>query len=310
MSSTKNIPAGQTPEASGATPLPEDRIDTFTTYSLAADLLTMRELFDGYFERVKGDAWARRTERRPQGWTLHQTIAHLEAVAEVYHNAILAGIAGREVHVAGMTSRGDLRAANRAAIDARIGRSPTDLVAAFLERLGETARLAGRLEPAILARRVAVPFFGGVPTVGELFGGTLSHAGIIHGGQVAAGARMQPIWAFFRPDMLRRQLTRFFHTMGLAYWPERGDGLQANLAFSAEGQGGGSWFLRVSPAGGQGELGAVRTADVSLRFASADLLCRVLTNQTRVWPHLLWRRIRVQGNLRLARRMLPLFSPT
>ncbi|NTW01733.1 MAG: SCP2 sterol-binding domain-containing protein, partial [Oscillochloris sp.] len=86
--------------------------------------------------------------------------------------------------------------------------------------------------------------------------------------------------------------------------------LHAALAFHIEGQGGGSWFIRVDPAGGKGQIGTVRTADVSLRFVSADLLCRVVTFQANILRIMITRRLRVRGNLRLAMRIPHLFSPT
>jgi hypothetical protein len=287
----------------------EDRIGAFTSYTLAADFLELREIYAGGFERMKEEEWARRTDRRPGGWTMRQALAHVEAVAQLYNTVITAAQEGAPVQVPGLERREDLAAVNRAALEARAERSVAELTGSFLGALEEAARLSACAEPEQLGRLVKVPFFGSTPTVAELFGASLTHAGILHGAQLAT-SRARPIWIFYQPGMMRRQLTRFFHTLGLAYWPERGGDLHATLGFHAEGQGGGSWTVRAHPRGGHGKIGVPRTADVSFRFGSTDLLCKLVTYQTQPWRHLLTRQLRVSGNLGLARRIWRLFSPT
>lgn len=287
----------------------EDRIGAFVSYTLAADFLELREIYAGGFERMKEEDWSRRTDRRPGGWTMRQALAHVDAVACVYLDAIGAGLEGRPVVIEGLEGRQNLKAVNKAAIEARAGLSVDELRTSFLGMFEESARLAASLEPAHLGRTVPVPFFAATPTIAELFGCSLCHAGIIHGAQLAT-SRSRPIWIFYQPGMMRRQLTRFFHNLGLAYAPERGGTLHATLGFHAEGQGGGSWMVRAQPDGGQGKIGIARTADVSFYFGSTDLLCKLITFQTQPWRHLLTRRLRVAGNLNLARRIWTLFTPT
>jgi len=288
----------------------EDRSGAFTSYTLAADFLELREIYAGSLERVKEESWAKRTsDRRPNGWTLWQTLAHMDAVAQLYNAAIELGLAGRPVEIAGFTRREDLRAMNQAAMDARAELPVAELCASFLGALEESARLAGRLEPGQLGFQVPVPFYGATPTLAELFGGSLSHAGIVHGAQMSS-SHEHPIWHFFPPGLMRRQLTRFFHVLGLVYWPERGHNLHATIGFSAEGQGGGSWMVRAHPSGGKGNIGIARTTDVAIRFASADLLCRVVTGSGLPWRQIALRQVRVSGNLRLAMRLPALFKPT
>lgn len=287
----------------------EDRIGAFTSYTLAADFLELREIYAGTLERIEPADWSRRSERRPNAWTLQQTLAHVAAVAETYNAAIMAGLEGRPVKIPGLETRHDLRSANQQALEARSALSPEELSEAFLGALEAAARLVAPLGAEHLGRIVPVPHFDGAPTVAELFGCSLAHAGIIHGAQLVA-SRARPIWIFFQPGLMRRQLTRFFHNLALSYWPERGGDLHATIAFNVAGQGGGSWYVRVRPEGGQGRIGVARTRDVTFDFASADLLCRIVTFQTPPWRALLTRRLRVHGNLRLARRLPQLFTPT
>ncbi|NNJ08939.1 hypothetical protein EKD04_001205 [Chloroflexales bacterium ZM16-3] len=288
----------------------DDRIGAFAAYTLAADLLDLREIYAGYLRRIPEDAWSRRTERRPSGWTLLETLAHLGAAAEIFNISVEQSLAGKPISIPGIARRTELPAANRAAINERLPLGPAALTAALLESLIHAARIASGLSPEQLAIQVETPYYGGHPTIAELFGASLTHAGMIHGAQVAVGARAQTIWSFYSPSVMRRQITRAFHTMGLAYWPERGGSLHAALAFNVEGQGGGSWHIRVDPSGGEGRIGTVRTADVTLSFASADLLCQVVTLQAKLVRSVLTRRLRIRGNLRLAARIPHLFTPT
>lgn len=288
----------------------DDRSGAFTPYTLAADFLELREILAGSFERVKPESWGKRTtDRRPRGWTMRQTLAHLEAVAQLYNHVIEQGLAGEPVQIPGFTRREDLRAMNDAAMAARAEVPVAQLCASLLSALEAAARLAGRSEPEQLGRLVPVPFYGAIPTVAELFGGSLCHAGIVHGAQIAL-SRSRQLWIFFPPGMMRRQLTRLFHMLGLVYWPARGGELHATFGFSAAGQGGGSWFVRADPGGGQGRIGIARTTDVAFQFASADLLCRVLTGPRLPWRQIALQQLRVSGNLRLAKRLPALFTPT
>lgn len=287
----------------------EDRIGAFTSYTLAADFLELREIFAGTFERMQEEDWGRRTERRAEGWTRRQALAHLQATTWMFNTSVELGLEGRPVEVPGMTRRADLKAVNQATIAERAAMPIPELIAAFLAELERGARLAAPLGAEGLGHVVEVPYYGAVPTVAEIFGAALAHAGIVHGIQVTL-ARSRPIWIYFHPGLMRRMLTRFIHMFALAYWPERGGDLHATFSFQIEGQGGGSWYIRVGPAGGRGKIGMTRTSDVCFTFASAERFCQLMTFQTPIWRALAMRHLRVSGNLRLAQRMPQLFLPT
>lgn len=287
----------------------EDRIGAFTSYTLAADLLELREIYAGAFERVRPEDWGKRSDRRRDGWTRRETLAHVAAVTRAYLQSIEAGLAGRPVTIPGFERRADLRAVNQAVIAASAAASTAELVDDCLGALDAAARLAATLERESLGKLVPVPYFGAPPTVAELFGSALAHAGIVHGAQLAL-TRARPVWIYFQPGLMRRQITRFIHMFGLAYWPERGGDLHATLGFDIAGQGGGSWIVRVSPGGGHGKIGVARTTDVRCASASADLFCQLMTFQTPVWRALVTRQLRVSGNLALARRLPAMFVPT
>jgi hypothetical protein len=286
-----------------------DRIGAFASYTLAADLLELREIYAELFKRLDETDWLAKTDKRAQGWTLHETVAHLDAVAWAYNTAVAAGLTRQVPELPGLTRREELAEANKAQIAQRLDQPIDQLCASFLDQLSEGARLASPLTIDQLSRKVEVPFYGSTPTIAELLGASLAHAGVIHAAQVAVGKR-DPLWVYYRPGLMRRQFTRLIHLIGLAYWPERGGDLRACIAIEIAGVGGGSWYLCADPVGGFGRIGVVERPALRLRFAGAELFCRFLTMRVNLPRQILFRRIRINGDLRLAMRLTHYFSPS
>ncbi len=289
----------------------EDRTGAFEPYTLAADLLELREIYAGFFERVAEDDWARPTERRPEAWTLHQTVAHLAATAIGLNQAITATLEGMPGPFAGRDlQRSELKAFNQEALDAIVEHTDAELVEMLLGALSEAARIAARTEEPVLSQPIAMPFYHSNPTIAQTLAVQLVHAGIVHGAQVAVGPRAQPIWTYYRPGFMRRQLTRLLLNMALTYWPERAGDLHATISFTVNGKGGGSWYLSVAPELARAYMGKADKPTVALTFASAELFCKVITYRTRIVRNLMLRRIRVNGDLGLAQRFTGYFTPT
>jgi predicted lipid carrier protein YhbT len=83
---------------------------------------------------------------------------------------------------------------------------------------------------------------------------------------------------------------------------ERAGDLRATYAFELEGDGGGSWTVRVADGALGVEDGAAAAADVTVRAKAADWLAIV---EGRMDPQLayLTKRLRVSGDLQLALRL-------
>lgn len=289
----------------------DDRTGAFEPYTLAADLLELREICAGFFERVAADDWARPTERRPEAWTLHETLAHLTATAAGLNQLITATLEDTPGPFAGRDlQRSDLKAYNREALDAFTPHSSTELVDLFLSELSAAARTAARLEEPALSAKVAIPFYHTDPTIAQTLAIQLVHPGIVHAAQVAVGQRAQPLWNYYRPGLMRRQLTRLFLNMALAYRPERAGDVHATISFTVNGKGGGSWHISVAPELARAYVGKAEKPNVALTFASAELFCKTLAVRTPIWRNIVLRRIRVSGDLRLAQRFSTFFAPT
>ena len=284
-------------------------MNTFDSHALAIDLAEVWKVFATFFAARKQSDWERRTEKFNQGWTLRQTVAHLDAVGQAYQHAITSALAGKPCQFPGMIQRTDLPAWNRIQIEARAPIPISTICESFLNTLRQAEELATQLEPASLTQGTHVPFYHRPITIGELLGGQAAHPGMVHGAQVANGAGVTPLWVHFGPDMLSRQITRFFHLMSLAYWPERGGNLQAVVALSAAGPGGGNWYVTITPEGSQAAEGKYQRPSLRIWFRDANALCRALTLQISPLRSLLTAQTFAWGDLRLGFQMEWLFNP-
>jgi len=282
---------------------------TFNPQVLAADLIEVRKIFTAFFaERTHSD-WEQHTEKFNQGWTLRETVAHLDSIGQTYQQVITSTLAGEPCHISGMVKRTDLPAWNQREIEARASLPISTICDSFLDGLQQAADLAAHLDPATLTKHAPVPFYHRPMTIGELLGGQAAHPGLVHAAQVANGAHVKPLWQHYNPELLFRQITRFCHLMSLAYWPERGEGLRAVVALSAAGPGGGNWYVTMTPEGSQADEGIYPRPTLKIWFRNADALCQALTLQISPLRSLLTAQTFAWGNLRLGFQIGWLFNP-
>ena len=284
-------------------------VNAFDPRVLATDLAEVRKVFTTFFEARKQPDWERRTEKFNQGWTLRETVAHLDAVAQAYQHAIICTLAGKPAPFPGITKRTDLPGWNRIQIDERASIPISTICDSFLNTLRQAEELAAQSEPASLSQETYVPFYHRPITLGELLGGQAAHPGMVHGAQVANGAGVTPLWVHFSSDMLSRQITRFFHLMSMAYWPERGGSLRAVVAVSAAGPGGGHWYVTIAPEGSKAGEGKYSRPTLKIWFRDANSLCSALTLQISPLKALLTAQTFARGDLRLGFQMEWLFNP-
>jgi hypothetical protein len=284
-------------------------MNAFDPDILTADLLEVKRIFAAFFAARSPADWQRHTESHNRGWTLRETTSHLDAVGQAYLQAAEAALAGQPCHIPGMLQRTDLPAWNQRQIEERAPRPITDICDSFLNTLQQAADSVAGLSPAALNQKTVFPVYHRPISVGELFAGQAAHPGLVHAAQVARGAGVDPLWIQYPPELLHRQLTRFFHFMSLSYWPERGDNLRAAITLSAAGAGGGSWNLTLSPEGSGIAEGPLKRSSLRIWFRSADALCRAVTLQMSPLRALLTAQAFAWGDVRLGFRMPWLFNP-
>ena len=284
-------------------------MSAFDPQEIATDVLEVKRIFAEFFAARSPADWQRHTESRGRGWTLRETVAHLDAVSLVYLQAVEATLAGQPCVVPGLLQRTDLPTWNQREIQARALRPITEVCSSFLNTLQQASERAAGLSPSVMSQKALFPFYHRPISVGELLGGQAAHPGLVHGAQVANGAQVSPLWVHYTPAMLQRQITRLFHLMSLAYWPERGGKLRATVNFIAAGPGGGSWYVRLAPTGSEVGLGTARRPTLTIWFRNADALCRTFTQQVSPIGVLLRAQAFAWGNLLLGLRMPWLFNP-
>ncbi len=284
--------------------------DAFAPYTLAADLLEVRRVYTAFFAQLRPSDWSRPTEARRQGWTLQETVIHLEAVLVAYQQMVADTLAGRPARIPGLEKRTDLPAWNQQAITLGKQLSMDAVCESLLRRLHDFARCAASLTPAECHKTMVATFINGSPSVAELIGGQIVHTGLVHAAQVANGAGLPPLWRQFDAPMMQRQLMRLFRLMAFFYWPERGGKLRATMEFQIGGASGGVWHVVLAPEGGQSYTGPAQRATATMRFRDADAACRIFMMQRPLLPALFSGDMRVRGDLRLARRFAWLVTPT
>lgn len=276
---------------------------------LAADIVEVKQIYARFFAARSPADWQRHTEPHDRGWTLRETVAHLDAVGRAYFQAAEAKLAGQPCHIPGLLQRTDLPGWNQHQIEERQARPITDICDSFLNTLQRAADSVIHLSPTVLKQRTPFPVYHRPISVGELFAGQAAHPGMVHAAQVARGAGVDPLWVQYPPELLHRQLTRFFHFMSLSYWPERGGNLQAIITMNAAGAGGGSWSLTLTPEGCAIEEGSLPSPSLVIWFRSADALCRALTLQVSPLRALLTAQTFAWGKLWLGFQLPELFNP-
>jgi hypothetical protein len=285
-------------------------MNAFDPDVLAADVIEVKRIYAAFFAARSSADWQRHTEPRNQGWTLRETVAHLDAVGQAYLQAAKAKLAGQPCQIAGLLQRTDLPAWNQRQIEERESRPIADICDSFLDTLQQAADIVVRLSPNVLKQRTPFPVYHRPISVGELFAGQAAHPGMVHAAQVARGANVDPLWVHYSPDLLHRQLTRFFHFMSLSYWPERGGNLRAVITMKAAGADGGSWSLTLAPEGCTVEEGSLPRPSLRIWFRNAEALCRALTLQISPLRALLTAQTFAWGKLWLGFQLPRLFNPT
>lgn len=282
----------------------------FERDTLAADFARVQRVLADFVAARSLQDWSRKAERRAKGWTLHETLAHLAATAEAMVGAMDNALRGLPVSLSGITRRAELAAYNAREIAARESALPQTLADALFAAFDRCVEHCTKLSERELALAFPIPFYNRPLTVAESLGWQLIHPGIVHAAQLANGAGVAPLWVHYPPDLMHRQITRFFNIMSHSYWPERGGSLRTSVNFLAAGSGGGQWHVTLAPdGGGAGEGGASRPA-LTVWTPSAHALCRLLTIQIGPVGALLRGQMLAWGNIGLGFKIPYLFVPT
>jgi hypothetical protein len=281
-----------------------------TPDTLVQDLKQVHEILEAFFSEISASDWQRHTEPKGTGWTLFETLAHVTAAAETLQRALEDTLSGVPFAEPRLESRTDLPSVLQRQIKERKHTPPTDLIHTFLETLEQTAFTTKQLTSEQLQLPVDFRAYNRPLTVAELIGVQLVHPGIVHAAQLANGAGVKPLWQYYSPKLMQRQMTHFFHLLSHCYWQERGGDLNTSINYIVSGAGGGRWYVTMSPDGGSGGDGRAPHPALTIWTPSADALCRIFTFQINLWRAILTGRMVAWGNVRLGFKLPYLFKPT
>lgn len=288
--------------------------EAFVPQQLAADIRTTHDLYADLFSRLSAADWQRPTET--DGWTVRETIAHLDAAAWAYQQIIEAILSNNPIDFAGfgIQQRQDLFDLNARQIALRQERPIGDICASFLATLQTAAASAAERQTAELGQSHPFPVYNRDISLAELYAGQTTHPGLVHAAQVANGAGVSYLWRQYDLPLLKRQITYLLHLMSLSYWPEKGK-MQTVINFVVPRQA--SWHLRLSLKGcelyaGTGKRPPHRASaqGLTIWFRTLDALCRSLTLQMSPLRAALTGQVFAWGNLPLIFRLEHLFNPT
>ena len=279
----------------------------FSPQHLAVDIHTVHDVFRDFFAGLTTADWQRPTEPHNKGWTLQETVAHLDAVALGYQRTIEAILTGTTFDFDGVTGREQLPIWNEQQIALRRQRPIADICTSFLATLQTAAASVAQRQTAELRQTHPFPFYNHDITLAQLYGGQAAHPGLVHAAQVANGAGIPPLWRQYEPDMLKRQLSRLLHMMSLSYWPEQVK-QQTTINFVVPRQA--AWHLCLSLQSCEVYEGKGKRPSLTVWFRNLDVLCRALTLQISPLRAALTGQAFGWGNLPLLFRLEYLFNPT
>lgn len=280
----------------------------FEAETLAEDLVQVRQIYTDFFQGLSDEGWRVPQKNGDHEWNTREVVAHLGALNQLLQDCIQAALHGEGISDPALPDRFAFERFNRLKIDERIILPVESLQTAFLEALSQSIETARSLRPEDLDCTVALPIYNRPVSVGEMLGIQVFHSGFIHAAQVAEPAGVSPLWTHLPAEVRHRVITRFARALSLLYRQDLGGELRAVLALQVAGEGGGSWYVELSPEVPGSEEGQVVRPDLSLWFRDTATLFRMFTGRLNIIGTILTRRLRIKGDVRLFLRMGKLFS--
>jgi hypothetical protein len=272
---------------------------------LATDLREVAGLYQQLRPHVDTAAW--HATAPTGGWTMAQTVAHLDVMTATGLSAIDDALAGRRPVFDGIAERRGLEAWNEATIRRRLDED-TDLLDSLVAGLHRSAERAGQLTTAQLTATVELPIYNAPLTVVDLLGIQAFHPGLNHTAQVVDVLDRPPLWVGLEPATRHRMITRLVRALGYLYWPDRGGPEGLTIAIHIDGTNGGDWHVVGTPRGAEGGTGSPDNPDLTLCFRDLTVACRMFTGRLPMLRSLFRRDLRLRGDVRILRRFGAVFS--
>jgi hypothetical protein len=281
---------------------------TFDPQTLADDLCEVRRIYAQFFNGLTAADWERPVKGGPKEWNLHETVAHLCALTGDGLASIECTLRGETYTFEGLENRYQFAAYNRHGIDVHLSMSMKDLCGEFLGILDRTIEIARGLGPEQAEIATDMPIYNRPVKVIEVISILMFHAGLHHSAQVAEPAGVQPLWKQLSPEIRHRVIGRVMNALSLLYRYDLGGDLQTAYCFQMDGEGGGNWFLKVSPQAALAGEGTLDRPGLILHLREPAVFCKMFTGRFNPILSILNGELRLKGDWRLFPRIGSLFS--
>lgn len=246
----------------------------FDAATTRKDFSSLKEIITDVLLAVPDEAWLRQTGDRDTDWTLHQLMAHLVSIAQVFQQAADAAATDTELSFRSMTQREDLAAWNQREIE-RLGQSPPNALSIRLRQLlDKSVMQAHQYTDEQLQKTVLLPVYNRPAPAMHFIDWQLSHLGIIHAAQLVRPLGMAPLWTRYPNEMLPRMVDRYMRHFSYAYWQAYGSG---HTVINFHVGDAGEWHLIAAEDGGDSGIGAADNADYAVHFDSPATLFGIFT---------------------------------
>lgn len=276
------------------------------------DFDELKTILREHVENTRELFWKMRTGGREKDWTLHETLAHLVAIAAALNTGIDAALKGQPVApVAGVNDRADLRQWNANEIKIRSQKPPAELLDDLEAELDKAKATVTNITEEQSEATTLLKVYNRPSRVVDMVGWQLSHPAVVHGSQIARPMNALPIWQRLSRDHIVRLLDRYTRQFSYAYWHQYGGDEQRVINFTVEGDSGGEWHLIASPDGGDVQAGSVEDADYHIVYKDPHTYFSVYTFHIRMQEALKSGAVRVQhGDMEEMFKLLSLYTAT
>lgn len=270
------------------------------------DLKDFHSIASQFWKIVPDEAWQSKTGTRDKDWTLHETLAHILSIAQIFNKATDAAMRGETLTMKGMNRREDLAEWNSQQIERLAILPANSLIVQLLQEWRIANEKLEQLTPETAQLTVQAPHLNRPTRAIDFIEWQMSHAGIVHGTQITMPLEQAPLWTQFSPDLTQRMISRFIHQWSVVYWQALGTDEAQTINFHIGEMG---WHLLAASDGGTYGEGIIEGGEYDLFFESADVFLGVFTS------HISFREAMLNGQMRLASdvrdtlAILSLFSP-
>lgn len=280
---------------------------TFDPETIADDLLEVRRIYTEFFATVESD-WDKTVKGSPKEWNLHETVAHQCALNGDGLESIKHTLRGEQYTFVGLEHRYKFNDYNRQGINDHLHLTIKELCAEQVRILEEAAHIARSLTPDQAKITASMPIYNRPVSMVEALSIINFHSGLVHTAQVADPAGVPPLWTRLPPDVLHRLIGRMMRAFSLLYRLDIGGSLRDTIVFRIDGDGGGEWYVKLSPDAPTSGEDAVENPGLVIHLRDTSVFCRMFTIRLNMLLALLRGEIKLRGNLLLFFRLGDLLS--